>query len=847
MADTLERLQLLLGDRYEFVRELGRGGMATVFLAKDLKHERDVAVKVLHPDLAASIGGERFEREIRVAAKLQHPHILGMYDSGNADGLLYYVMPFIEGESLRDKIDREGQLPVEDAIRIALEVSDALGYAHKQNIVHRDIKPENVLLNDGRALVADFGIARAVEEGTQKLTQTGMALGTPTYMAPEQAMGEKVGATADIYSLGCMLFEMLSGEPPFSGKNASAIMAKHVMEQVPSIRIVRQSVPEEIELAIFAAMGKSPADRPQSCADFSELLLAMPSGHTSTRLMTMRHTTARRTPGAMTATYQVEALPVPFWKRPVVMVPLVLALVGGALAATKFLGNKPAASTAVARLNPKSVAILYLTAQNGGDSLATLAEGLTETLIENLGTVSEISVISAGGVAPFRNAETSVVEIAEALQVGTIVRGTVEQVGDSIRVAIRLVDGNSGVDHDNGTRTFAVDARSFTALRDSTVSEVSDLVRRVVGTEFALRQQRQGTTNNEAWLLLQRAERLRKRAAASKDSALALRAEADAMLAEAERLDAKWPDPIIARARLAYETSRRTQDPLEARGPIEIGLAHIERALALAPNDATALELRGNLRYWRFLTKVDATDAVRTEFLANARADLEKATTINRNQAGAWASLSHLLYYVDDVDQRDIYEAAKKAWAADAFLATAQTVLNRLFLAAYDLERWPDAEQWCTEMQRRFAASPQAPRCQLFLFTTRARTPDIARAWQLADSIARIVPPAQQPFERRKSDLLVAAVIARAGNLDSAAAVAERARGTPEVDPNNELPQYAAYVAVLRSDTTAALKELKSFLSDDEDRRKAQRSNPNWWFRPLVPLPEFKRLIGSEA
>ncbi|HYW49393.1 MAG TPA: serine/threonine-protein kinase, partial [Gemmatimonadaceae bacterium] len=268
-SDAQQRLQQALGSRYGVVRELGRGGMATVYLANDIKHEREVAIKVLLPELAASIGAERFEREIRLAAKLQHPHILGMYDSGVADGQMFYVMPFVKGESLRDRLDREGQLNVDDAIRITVEVAGALGHAHEQGIVHRDIKPENILLNGDHALVADFGIARAVSDaGTAKLTQTGMAIGTPVYMSPEQSAGEVVGPTADLYSLGCMLYEMLAGEPPFTGKSAMAIMARHIMEQVPSVRIVRNAVPEEVEEAIFAVLGKAPVDRPQTAAAF---------------------------------------------------------------------------------------------------------------------------------------------------------------------------------------------------------------------------------------------------------------------------------------------------------------------------------------------------------------------------------------------------------------------------------------------------------------------------------------------------------------------------------------------------------------------------------------------------
>ncbi|MFI5281056.1 MAG: serine/threonine-protein kinase, partial [Gemmatimonadales bacterium] len=316
---TFTKLRVSLADRYELVRELGRGGMATVFLAKDVKHDREVAIKVLHPELAASLGGERFEREIRLAAKLQHPHILGLYDSGNTEGLLYYVMPFVKGEALRDRLDREGMLPVDDAIRIALEVADALGYAHAQGIIHRDIKPENILLSGEHALVADFGIARAVSEaGTNKLTQTGMAVGTPVYMAPEQASAETVGPTADLYSLGCVLYEMLAGAPPFSGVTPMAIMRQHLMETPPSITVVRSAVPPEVEDAIFAVLGKVPADRPQTAAQFAEMM-GLPQGATaSMRTMRLTPTMSRRVPSGARAMLAVPG-PVPWWRRPQVL------------------------------------------------------------------------------------------------------------------------------------------------------------------------------------------------------------------------------------------------------------------------------------------------------------------------------------------------------------------------------------------------------------------------------------------------------------------------------------------------------------------------------------------------
>jgi eukaryotic-like serine/threonine-protein kinase len=233
----LDRLASALGDRYALERQVGEGGMATVYLARDLKHERKVAIKVLRPELSVSLGADRFLREIRVAANLQHPNILGLYDSGECESLLYYVMPFVEGESLRDRLNKEQQLPIHDSLQIVREAADALQYAHERGIVHRDIKPENILLLGGHALVADFGIARAVTQaGGDKLTQTGMAVGTPAYMSPEQSLGsDHVDARSDVYSLGCVLYEILIGQPPFTGPNSMAIMARHSMEVVPSL------------------------------------------------------------------------------------------------------------------------------------------------------------------------------------------------------------------------------------------------------------------------------------------------------------------------------------------------------------------------------------------------------------------------------------------------------------------------------------------------------------------------------------------------------------------------------------------------------------------------------------
>ena len=274
MTDTFDRLKTALADRYAIERELGAGGMATVYLAHDIEHDRRVAVKVLRPELAATIGSQRFLREIKITARLNHPHILPLLDSGEADGFLYYVMPNMEGETLRDLLNREGQLSIEDAIRTTSEVADALSHAHGHGIVHRDVKPENIFLSAGQAVIGDFGIARAITAaGGERLTETGLAVGTVAYMSPEQARGEsRIDGRSDVYALGCVVYEMLAGAPPFTGPSAQAIMARHSLDPVPSLRTVRSTVPEGLEQVILKALAKIPADRFASAVAFAEAL-----------------------------------------------------------------------------------------------------------------------------------------------------------------------------------------------------------------------------------------------------------------------------------------------------------------------------------------------------------------------------------------------------------------------------------------------------------------------------------------------------------------------------------------------------------------------------------------------
>ncbi|MFC1531194.1 serine/threonine-protein kinase [Gemmatimonadota bacterium] len=277
MPDLLERLTGALADRYAVEREVGRGGMAVVFLAEDLKHHRQVALKVLLPELGAAVGAERFLKEIETVASLNHPHILMLIDSGEADGLLYYVMPYAEGESLRHRLDREKQLAVDESVRIAVEVADGLDYAHRRGVVHRDIKPGNILLSERHALIADFGIARAIEAAREKrITSTGLGVGTPLYASPEQTKGEEtLDGRTDVYSLACVVYEMLAGEPPLTGTTPQMIQARRMSETPTALHALRDTVPHMLDTVIVRALARVPADRYATAAQFGQALQAV--------------------------------------------------------------------------------------------------------------------------------------------------------------------------------------------------------------------------------------------------------------------------------------------------------------------------------------------------------------------------------------------------------------------------------------------------------------------------------------------------------------------------------------------------------------------------------------------
>ncbi len=631
MGDPLDILRDALADRYRLERELGRGGMATVYLAQDLRHDRPVALKVLHPDLARTLGPDRFLREIKLAARLQHPHILSVYDSGEAAGHLWFTMPFVEGESLRGRLERESQLPVEDAVRIAREAAEALEYAHRQGVIHRDIKPENILLSGDHALVADFGIARALAAETgdeNRLTETGTTLGTPAYMSPEQAAGARsLDARSDVYSLAMVLWEMLAGEVPFTGATPQAAIARRFTEVPRPLRAVRDTVPEHVEKAVAKALSKSPADRYATAHKFGKALSA-----------------PEPTVSVATPVKQ------PKRHRPVALLGLGFLLGLGVLFGwLRRHGDDPATAGGGRDARVKRLAVLPF--DNLGDSAdGYFADGVTDEVRGKLAALRGLQVIAQRSAAEYKGSPKSFQEIGRELGVDYLLVGKVRwEKADSaqsrVRVSPELIEVASS--STRWQQPFDAVLSDVFQVQGEIAGKVAQALDLAIGEPEKARLEERPTRNLAAWDAFLRGEEASKRMVEVNSTAL------ERATAEYERATALDSGFVQAWVRVSQVyASRYTNGEPTPEGAARARAA-AERALALAPDAAEPRLALGT--YYDFI--VGDYGKALEQFALGRRADpnnseLFSGAALSEQSLGRWENALEFLKRAEVLDPR---------------------------------------------------------------------------------------------------------------------------------------------------------------------------------------------------
>jgi len=639
--DPRTQLEAELSGRYTIERELGRGGMATVFLARDLRHDRPVALKVLHPELAATLGPERFLREIHLAARLQHPHVLSVYDSGDAGGQLWFTMPYVEGETLRQRLRREGQLPIDDALRIARETADALDYAHQQGIVHRDIKPENILLTARHALVADFGIARAlgsaVSDGSsreQRLTETGMSIGTPAYMSPEQASADReIGPRSDIYSLGCVLYEMLAGEPPFTGPNAQAILLRKFTENPRPLRSVRDTVPPVIEEAVSKALARSPADRFASAADLVKVLegaAGQRSGATAATTAGPGPTTVVRKPGIL-------------MRYPLVATLLVGIVIGlGVLFAWRRSRTGDEATPGTV----KTMAVLPF--ENlGGAGDEYFSDGITDEVRGKLSSVPGLQVTARSSSSEYKRTRKRPQEIGRELGADYLLTGTVRwekaAAGNRVRVSPELIQVSTGAT--KWQQPFDASLTDVFQVQADIAGRVAEALNVALGASAREKLAERPTENLAAYDAFLKGEA----AYAQGNNPPTLR-EAVGYFEQAVALDSTF---AVAWAGLSQAQSLLVGTTAYSPGRADQARSAAERALALAPSRPEGLMALGD--YYRRVPN-DPSRAIEQYTkglrLAPNNADLLRGLSIAEQSLGRWEQAVEHLRRGQSVDPR---------------------------------------------------------------------------------------------------------------------------------------------------------------------------------------------------
>ncbi len=599
-AIEISRIRSALADRYQVEHVLGEGGMATVYQAEDLKHRRKVAVKVMRPELAETLGAERFLREVEIAAKLSHPHILPVYDSGAADGVLYYVMPVVEGESLPARLAREKQLPVEEALRLAREVAEAMAYAHERGFVHRDIKPANILISAGHALVADFGIARAMEGDGKVLTQTGLAIGTPQYMSPEQASGAAdLDGRSDIYALGCVLYEMIAGEPPFTGPTAQAVIARSITETPRSLSSTRQALSPAVDSTVMKALAKTPADR---YATAGAMVTALVQAENQTR-------------SGVTPISAGKGLGFKPWQLALAATAVLVIGIFGSRAFSG--GGSPAAGAGAGR---QSVAVLPFLNQGTADD-AYFADGIADEVRGKLAKLGQFTVIASASANQYRETTKTGPEIARELRVDQVLMGRVRWAGAAggprqVQVIAELVDGQTGAT--TWQETFDADVTDIFAMQGRIATRVAAALGAALGQADEAEMSARPTDNPVAYELYLKARAITNNSAQSQRNAADYLEQAvalDSTFAEAwAELGSAWSsvyvngtrEPVVRRRAgeaieralelgtgksFAHRASSRYYSVVERDDAL--ARREINRALAIDPDDAEVLALSG--------------------------------------------------------------------------------------------------------------------------------------------------------------------------------------------------------------------------------------------------------------
>ncbi|MCL7927621.1 MAG: tetratricopeptide repeat-containing serine/threonine-protein kinase [marine benthic group bacterium] len=841
--DARDRLNEALSDRYRLEEEIGRGGMAVVYRARDLRHGRDVAFKVLLPEIAAAVGPERFLREVELAARLTHPTILPVFDSGQVDELLYYVMPFINGETLADRIERIGPLPLEESLRIAREVADGLAYAHSEGIVHRDMKPGNVLLAGDHAWIADFGIALPVgPEAETHLTRTGLAIGTPSYMSPEQAAGERnIDGRSDLFSLGCVLYEMLSGELPFQGPTPQSILVRRLTEDPTPIRSLRKEVPPGVERALRLAMARDPDSRYETAADFRDALAA--ESGTGQRLASVGRGLAHRA--------RVLLKPHP------ILVPIVAMILVGAVAAIFWVLGSGSAPSLPGIVSPGaseestsvSVAVLLPRTPGSDAGLDGYGEALTDELIHRLGAIEGVETRSLRAVLPYEESATPPDSIGRALSVDYLVESTLLGTTDSLRFNLALVEAQSGTVLDESRYEAATG--QILQLVDSVTNEVAFSLRQRLGGEFRVRELQSQTDDEAAWLLVSEAETDRRRAVEAaglgdenRDRAVLLIEHSDSLILAAAQRDSSWAEPYIQAGLNRIESALIEGDEARSFGPedrpaIEAAAAFADEALSRDSMNSAALALRG--RALHALAGLAEDENARELLDRDATAWLERAIAVDPDQVDALIELAKHARFHEGNSERAL-ELLERAYAADRWLADAATLVSSIAEVATDVERYELAWERTQEGRKRWPDNFEFLSLQLLILASNGT--DVVAARAISDTLADMFSLDRDADYRLLMEIQIAGVLARAGMADSARAILERAESrTGDADLRDWLAYDLAHSWLVYGDTSRALDWLQVDLEAAPDSRALRATEP--WFRPLHGNPRFETLVSA--